>query len=79
MVVARLGEIVAEDARITFGVAVVCCVKVTVLVNPVGVVKVKVYALPEGPGGTVNEIAVVEIELIRRGRFRLPVLKEILL
>jgi hypothetical protein len=50
------GEIVAAEIRLTLGVAVVCCEKLELLLNPVGVVKENVYDLPFTPGGTDNVI-----------------------
>lgn len=76
---AVFGAIEADDARMTLGVAEFCCEKVMLLAKPVGVVRLKVYVLPTGPGGIVKVIEVVEMDLTMRGRFLPPVLKDILL
>lgn len=73
------GEIVAAEIRLTLGVAVVCCEKLELLLNPVGVVKENVYDLPFTPGGTDNVIWVGDIEVILIGRFLVPVVNEALL
>lgn len=74
-----LGEIVAEEIRLTFGVAVDCNEKLMLFVIPVGVVIENLYDFPVTPPGTLSKTYVVLIDIIFKGKFKTPVEKANLL
>ena len=74
-----LGEIVAEEIRLTFGVDVDCNEKPILFVTPVGVVMENLYDFPVGPGGTFSKTYVVLIDIMFKGKFITPVEKANLL